>query len=106
MASYLDLNDFKKLLNVSKRIKDFICGNVEFIKILNSLYHSKAKSLKHKTKSLKDKLNNVEEELARKKKVLYLDYDEAKDSIREYLPDFINDHYVPGKKIKDSIDKS
>ena len=52
------------------------------------------------------KLNSTSEELSRKKRVLYLDYDESKVDIKQFLGEFMTDEYMPGRKIRESIDKS
>jgi len=55
---------------------------------------------------MKDKIFNLEEEVKRKKKVLYLDYEECKNAIKPFLADFMVDDYEPGHKLREEIDKS
>lgn len=55
---------------------------------------------------MKEKVSSLEDELSRNKKVLYLDYEECKNEIKNFLADFMVDDYVPGKKIIDEVDHS
>lgn len=106
ISSFFELRDFKKFFGVSKKLKRFFTYNVEVLHMMTSLHAVTNSRYKKKILSMKSKMKSLEDEVARKKKVLYLEHDESKNEIREYLADFMIDDYEPGKKLKDSIDKS
>jgi len=106
ICSYLELREFKKLSTISKRMQSFITYNIDILHLMNNLHSDNNSRYKKKIISMKTKMNSLEEEVSRKKKVLYLDYDDSKRDIKQYLADFMIDGYEPGKRIKEYIDKS
>jgi hypothetical protein len=106
ICSFLEMRDFKNLYDINITMRGFMTTNVEITKLTNSLYSTTNSKYKKKIVSMKSKLNSLETELSRKKKVMYLDYEDSKDEIKSYLGDFMVDDYEPGRYMKDAIDKS
>jgi hypothetical protein len=106
ICSFLEMRDFKNLYDINITMRGFMTTNVEITKLTNSLYSTTNSKYKKKIVSMKSKLNSLETELSRKKKVMYLDYEDSKDEIKSYLGDFMVDDYEPGRNMKDAIDKS
>lgn len=106
VCEYFELKDFKKLAGVSKAMREFVSGNKGVLVRINELCGSTNRRYKRKILQMREKIDKLEEEARRERKVLYLDYDEKKQEIKEYLADFMVDDYVPGKKLRDSLDKA
>ena len=100
------MKDFKHLYDLNKTMRKFMTSNNEITKLTNALFSSTNSKYKKKILSMKSKINELETELSRKKKVMYLDYEDSKEDIKSYLVDFMNDGYEPGRNLRDAIDKS
>lgn len=106
ICSFLEMRDFKHLYDLNKTMRKFMTTNIEITKLTNALFSSTNSKYKKKILSMKSKINELENELSRKKKVLYFDYEDSKENIKSYLVDFMDDSYEPGRNLKEAIDKS
>lgn len=90
---------------ISKSMIKYLTST-DSLKHIHKLQLARNKKDKARILELKGKVNDLEDELASKKKVLYVDYEDAKTDIKQFLADFMVDDYKPGLKIRESIDKS
>ena len=113
ISSFLEIKDFNKLVKVNeisgKNLENSLQALHYFSDVLKIISFNQSvinEKSKETIESLKYQIAKLEAEVSQHQKDLFLRYDKSKDEIRDFLIEFMRDEYEPGKKIKDSLDRS
>ena len=106
ISSYFEIKDFNKIIKINKEMREFFTKNSEILQIINYKQSEINIQNKESIERLKYQIAKLEAEIKQHQKQLFQRYENSKDEIKEFLIDFMRDDYEPGKRIKDSLDRS